>query len=61
MSDGTVTLGIGAAAQAAASLVNTQQQIRAGERARAEQHEYERKQATARFDRELQLETGASP
>lgn len=30
MSDGTVTLGIGAAAQAAASLVNTQQQIRAG-------------------------------
>ncbi|MFF5779514.1 hypothetical protein ACFY7Y_21545 [Streptomyces virginiae] len=57
MSDGTVTLGIGAAAQAAASLVNTQQQIRAGERARAEQHEYERKQATARFDRELQLET----
>ncbi|MFJ5933502.1 hypothetical protein [Streptomyces sp. NPDC093071] len=56
MSDGYISFGIGVAAQAAASLVNTKRQISAAERARTTQHEFERNQSDTRFGRELQLE-----
>ncbi|MET9604917.1 hypothetical protein ABZZ17_07580 [Streptomyces sp. NPDC006512] len=56
MSDTAFSLGIGSAAQAAASLVNTHRQIAAADRARADRHDFERAQATTRFGRDLQLE-----
>ncbi|MFD7260147.1 hypothetical protein [Streptomyces sp. NPDC059874] len=51
-----VSLGVGAAAQAAASLINTHRRLKAEEQARASRQDFEKVQAEARFGRELQLE-----
>ncbi|WP_028811984.1 hypothetical protein [Streptomyces flavidovirens] len=51
-----MSLDVGSAAQAAASIFNTRQQIKAAERAMASQQDFERAQAGVRFNRELQLE-----
>ncbi|MDI1461050.1 hypothetical protein QEZ54_08745 [Catellatospora sp. KI3] len=50
------TIGLGSAAQAVASLFNTQQQIKASRIARAEQRTFETAQADRRFQRELVVE-----
>ncbi|MGW7319027.1 hypothetical protein [Streptomyces sp. NPDC054854] len=56
MSDSAISLGVGSAAQAAASLINTHRQPAASQKARADQHDFERAQAGTRFGRDLQLE-----
>ncbi|MDX2395598.1 hypothetical protein NJL88_37190 [Streptomyces sp. DK15] len=56
MSDSAISLGVGSAAQAAASLINTHRQLAASQKARAEQHDFDRAQASTRFGRDLQLE-----
>ncbi|BCJ68692.1 hypothetical protein GCM10009779_00150 [Polymorphospora rubra] len=49
-------LGLGSAAQAAASIFNTRAQIAAAAQARTAQHRFERAQAADRFGHERQLE-----
>ncbi|GJF31007.1 hypothetical protein KNE206_37070 [Kitasatospora sp. NE20-6] len=56
MASPAVSIGVGSAAQAAASLVNTHRQINAAARARASQQDFDRAQAEVRFHRDLQLE-----